>query len=245
MITVLDTETTGMDPSVDQVCELAQVHLGGTPEDDTWHDNLCGISVPMSLGARVVHHIDPSDLKGRPPLLQRLSQTWQSSTRYVVAHNAAFDAAFIVPALQQLEPPQEPIWICTMRCAKHIWPDAPGYSNQMLRYWLGLTVDLPDGLYPHQALYDALVTTALLRRQLSERPVEDLARMSTEPALLTRVPRRLKAHAGKLWYEVPEGYCRWLLRANKEAEVRLAQGGADERFDPDVVHTAMHRLGLV
>lgn len=141
------------------------------------------------------------------------------------AHNAAFDRAH----LPQLGTALEPLpWICTYRCAMHIWPEAPSHSNQTMRYFLDLEPDLPPGLYPHRALYDTLVTAALLGRMLQNHTPEQLLRLTVEPVLQTKV--RFGKHRGQPWSEVPSGYIDWLLRQSD--------------LDPDTLHTARHYARL-
>jgi exodeoxyribonuclease X len=116
----------------------------------------------------------------------------------------------------------------------HLWPDAPSYKNQVLRYWLGLEVPfLGSALYPHRALYDALVTAALVERMLQTHTVEELLLLTTEPVLLKTI--RFGTHRGKLWEEVPDGYLRWILRQGQKKD-----DADEEGFDLDVIHTARH-----
>lgn len=65
----------------------------------------------------------------------------------IVAHNAQFDRSMI--------PETGRPWICSYRPARHLWPDAQGHSNQVLRYWLDLRVDAQAA---HSAAGDTLVT---------------------------------------------------------------------------------------
>ena len=70
-----------------------------------------------------------------------------------VAHKWAFEAQWLEEHLQGRPA------ICTYKAALRLWPEAPGYSNQVLRYWLR-----PKDLNPavasgaHRALPDAYVT---------------------------------------------------------------------------------------
>jgi exodeoxyribonuclease X len=172
--------------------------------------------------ARAVHHISPDDVRpGAPGVVCR--EEWVRGMLSAVdldtvyaAHNAAFDKKF----LPEFDIP----WICTYRCAMHIWPDAPGHSNQVLRYHLGVEppAAMLKDLAPHRALYDAAVTAGILQFMLREHTVEDLLRFTSSPVLLRTV--RFGKHRGELWKDVPVDYCRWILRT----------GG----FDEDIMHTA-------
>ena len=86
-----------------------------------------------------------------------------------VAHKWAFEAQWLEGYLHGHPS------ICTYKAALRVWPDAPGYSNQVLRYWLR-----PKGFSPaiagtpHRALPDAYVTAFVLRELLEMETVEEL-----------------------------------------------------------------------
>jgi DNA polymerase III epsilon subunit-like protein len=52
----------------------------------------------------------------------------------------------------------------TLKLAKRLLPDQPGYKLGMLVEALDLARDLPGDLTPHRATYDALVTARLFVR---------------------------------------------------------------------------------
>ncbi len=99
------------------------------------------------------------------------------------AHRAAFEQRWC-DRLTAGQP-----WICTFKCALRVWPDAPSYSNQSLRYWRkpkGL--DRSAGLPAHRAGPDAYVTAHLLRDMIAVAGLPSLLAWSAEPALFARVP---------------------------------------------------------
>jgi exodeoxyribonuclease X len=142
-----------------------------------------------------------------------------------VAHNAAFDMGF----LKDLDPSlgDRNRWICTYRCAMQIWPDAPGHSNQVLRYWLDVRPELPSDLYPHRALYDTLVTDEILQRMLADHTLADLVDMSHRPITLRKMP--FGKHRGVAFRDLPSSYVSWILKQGSQ-------------MDADVRHTAMQMV---
>lgn len=75
-------------------------------------------------------------------------------------------------------------WICTMKCAKHLFPDAPGHSNQVLRYHMKLDQDFDDAeraMPPHRAGPDTFVTAHRLARMVFAKSVDESALSSTKP----------------------------------------------------------------
>lgn len=218
-IALIDVETTGEDPSVDQICEFA-VGVMSTPDWNltSLHSALCAISVPMKPEARAAHHIHPDDLTPTRcyPAPHNVARMWPSDLRAVAAHHAAFDLGFVRPLLDAASLPLPPV-IDTWRAAMHLWPDAPRYKLQVLRYWL----DLPHHrsvLIPHRAEDDVVVLSSLLRRMLEAHTVDDLITLSTAPVLQSAVS--FGEHRGKPWSEVPRSYMRWMARKlerNREA----------------------------
>lgn len=229
-LAVVDTETTGMEPAEDRLVELAVVRLDLAPFDqwrtaEEWH-TLVNPERPIPPEASAIHHIVARDVVSAPPA----PAAWEIMGRVIgevdlwVAHNAAFDRGFISRLSPELASPSR--WIDTWRCSLHLWPEAPSHSNQTLRYWLGRDPSLPSNLYPHRALYDTIVTADILRLMLSMRSVEDLQKMSEEPAVLRKVG--FGKHRGMLWRDVPRDYMQWVLRQRD--------------MDADTRHTCLHWL---
>ena len=145
-----------------------------------------------------------------------------------VAHRWAFESQWLGARLQGRRA------ICTYKAAVRLWPEAPGHSNQVLRYWLR-----PKDLKPavasgaHRALPDAYVTAFILRELLELATVEELIAWTDEPALLTRVT--FGQHRGCGWDEVPADYLAWVVDRSELGE--------------DIKFTAQHhrrlRLGQV
>ena len=95
---------------------------------------------------------------GRAPRLEEVLPIYMDADRAAgvdvfVAHKWAFEAQWLEDYLQGRPA------ICTYKAALRLWPEAPGYSNQVLRYWLR-PKDLNPAVAspPHRALPDAYVT---------------------------------------------------------------------------------------
>lgn len=222
---VVDTETTGMDPKRDRLVEVAGVWRGAGGELVA-HHSLCDPGVDIPPEAQAIHHIGNEDVWDAAPPDLAVSRLLRLAgpVAFLAAHNAPFDRGFlaeVAPEVSDLE------WVCTWRCSMHLWPEAAGHGNQVLRYWLRLTPELPPGLHPHRALYDALVTQALLEKMLEIKTLGELARLSNQPVVLTTV--RFGKHKGQAWEAVPRDYLHWVMRQND--------------MDEDVRHTARVLLG--
>ncbi len=234
MIRVVDVETTGVDAAKDRVVEVAAVpvRLGpGSNENAPCFNaeigegasSLVYPAIPIPPTASAVHHLIDEDVESAPPLGRAINQIlgpfWQADQqRIFVAHSARFDRSFLPPLQEGSQ------WICTYRCALHVWPEAPRHSNQTLRYWLKLPVsrDLPV----HRALGDAVVTAHLFARLLQERSLDDLLKLSTKAVLLKRLT--FGKHKDRLWTEVPTDYIEWFISQKPD--------------DPDERYTAKYEL---
>lgn len=143
MTVVFDTETTGVDPAHDELVEIAGVSSSGRTFQTYINP---GRDIPCQ--AKAVHHITEAMVADAPGPAEALDMFFSFfSTElggHLCAHNAKFDFGFLAKhgrtmALQRL---------CTMKAARAAWPEAPGYSNQVLRYWRNLDPKVPEGLAP-------------------------------------------------------------------------------------------------
>lgn len=224
-IFVLDTETTGEAPPEAAVCEIAAVPVanGKVLGDDAISSLVNpGHSIPPEC--RGVHHLSDQDVAKAPTIDRVMAGKFKVLRGTVLAaHNMEFDFQFLEPHVGS-----DATRLCTYRCARHLYPDAPNYRNQTLRYYLDCE---PPGKYlaklaPHRALYDAICTAYILAHMLVERTVDDLIELTGQPVLLKTVS--FGQHRGALWEKVPRDYLRWILSKD---------------FDVDVVHTAKHYYG--
>lgn len=220
MILVTDTETGGLDAEKSDIVELAVVEI---PSFETF-STFVSTDKPIELEAMATHHITPQMLEGAPTLEEAMTGSRFQDTKFVAAHNAAFDMSFLKV--------DKPV-ICTYRCARHLYPDAPRHTNQVLRYYLGLNEKVYEGvghfimqLPPHRALPDAWVTAHILEHMLKTHTPEELVALTSSPILIRTM--QFGKHRGQLCADIPKDYWRWVSRQ------------AD--MDPDVLYTANYYL---
>lgn len=151
---VVDVETTGLNPRLDRVVEMACVQIAGGRIVRTW-STLVDPGCPIPERATRVHGIRDADVAAAPPFRTAQRALWRLCTGHtVVAHNARFDFGFL-PGLQNLP------WLCTLALARRRFPNAPNFRCQTLREYLGIPPQRA-----HRALGDALVTADILLRCL-------------------------------------------------------------------------------
>lgn len=221
LIRVIDYETTGTPEEAEaEICAMGRIDL--LPETGTitngWDTLICTRG-PMPPQARAVHHISDADLADAPILRDMLDPFFEGfgEADVAAAHNAEFEKHFT--------PVKNLRWICTYKAARVVWPDAPGHSNQCLRYWLGIDEDedfaVEDAMPPHAALPDAYVTAFILRRLLKEKSVEELVEISKWPALLKKLT--FGKHKGMAYAEAPADYLEWIRdKSDMDADTKFS-----------------------
>ena len=231
-VRVFDVETTGIDPSEHRVIEIAAFDLYPDNRIERVGAYLTnpGRSIPPEASAK--HHLTDGDVASAPPFGAVWAHFANGPTVYA-AHNCEFEQGYI-PA------PQETRWICTYKCALRAWPDAPGHSNQALRYWIGLDsmtgFDRKSAAVAHRAEPDAYVTTWLLMILLGKHSLDELLQWTKEPKFYARLP--FGKHRSKKWAEVPADYLEWMCdqrdmdadwRYGAKIELKRRELGAGQR----------------
>lgn len=233
---VIDVETTGLDKQNDRIVEVAVV-------GKTVFDLLVNPGIPIPVETSGVHHITDRDVAKAPSIAEvfALLDAEIPKNCVIVAHNAKFDRAFL-SCLHDRR------WLCSQRLAMHLYPDAPSFKNQVLRYALlderqqdALKKEL-GSLAPHRAKADALVTKSitavLLHRYLLRHEqypdqypddIDALIALADSPIIVRRMP--IGEHRNKPIAEVPSDYLAWGLR--KMANI-----------DPDLKYTFQEELRL-
>lgn len=225
ILTVVDLETTGLSPPA-EVIEIGwqDVHVD---ERGARLGNRGGrfFSAPGGIPPETmaVHHIRPELLKGYRPWSEcdmeevlhgdEIAACDGSPPLALVAHNAAFEGQWLTPEFIGRTP-----MICTMKAASRVWPDAPGFGNQVLRYWLDLKLDDRLADPPHRAEPDAYVTANILIRLLARASIDDLIAWSSEPRVMPTIP--FGKHKGAKWADAPRDYLEWVLRSDLDADTK-------------------------
>lgn len=230
-IRVIDLETAGS--AAHEVCEIGwQDVVQG--DDGLWAVNddrgaaFVNPGRPISPATMAIHHIMDADVAGAPfwkdaapPVLRPAD-----GVLALAAHRAAFEQRFCTPKLSG-----GVRWICTWKCALRVWPQLPGFSNQMLRYErMPEGLDREIGLPAHRAMPDAYVTAHHLRDMLNAASLEELLAWSDEPGLLPRVPNG--ADRGRAWTQLTA----------ESLETYAHDRDIDVRFSAE---TELRRRGLI
>ena len=207
-VRVVDFETTGLDSASADVIEVGWCDLYSLDyRIDGPYSLLVQTDRPVEIEARAAHHIAPEDLAGGASRSAWQARLSQGGPVAYIAHNSRFEASFW---------PEAPApWICTYKSAMRLFPEAPRFTNSVLRYWLDLDAD-PGfnralAMPPHRAGPDAYVTAHIFVRMLRlERNLSRLFQWTIKPEMPPRV--MFGKHFGTAWAEVPADYLAWILR---------------------------------
>ena len=241
---ILDTETTGAEEE-DRICQLAYLvaspQLVGTEIEEV-HEDLCKPPLPIKFGAMAVHHITNEAVAEKPPCREmesfRRLEELNTPDNYLVIQNAPFD----LPMLQKEGFVSRMRLIDTLRCLRHLYPDAEAHGLQYMRYFLGLyRVEKKEAkkhgikIAAHDALGDVLVLKLLLDHLLSDHIPDELVELTEKP--ITYKTFKFGKYKGQEIIEVAKkdpGYLEWLLM-EKEGE---------EPLDPDMRQTLQKALEI-
>lgn len=215
IIRTFDVETTGFP---EEGKPSAIIQLGWT---DVQYDDRAGTAVVLNhpfqmfcnpfranpnlridIGAKATHHIEEDDVKDATSPDAALRMLVDGADAFA-CHNKEHDGYYFTGYGKP--------FICTLKAAKVVWPDAERHSNQFLRYMLNLPVDRDLATPAHEAGPDAYVTAHLLARIINEgASLTDLLEWTNSPTLQT-VCRFGKKHRGKRFEDIPTGDLKWIF----------------------------------
>lgn len=224
---VVDVETTGFDRRRDRIVEVACVVVGRGIEVRSF-SSLVNPGMPIPARATEVHHITDAHVVAAPtiddvgPILERMC-----ANAIVVAHNAAFDRGFL-PMLADRQ------GLCTLRLARHVFPELRSHANQALRYALDVALPSDPG-DAHRAFSDARVTAAILEVLLDRYlrmgyPADTDALLAFAKSQITFPRFPFGRYRNVPLPQVPGDYLQWMLRCS------------DPPFDEDICTTATAEL---
>lgn len=125
IFTVLDIETTGLDPTTDHITEIAAIRTDGVREYGRFQTFVAlpaGAEVPKPIIE--LTGIRTEDLDGAMPLIHALPAFYHFAAGTTwVAHNAPFDFAFIANAFIAKMYLNSERFVCTRALAKLVEPE--------------------------------------------------------------------------------------------------------------------------
>ncbi len=227
-ITVVDTETTGVDFHDSEIIELAT----GRHDDTEFY--------VVSVLIKPIHGIPPeassvnyisNRMVANQPIFDDMLEVFDemfkfNDTQFMVAHNSDFDRQMLevaygrVFAFDRFKPfDEQRKWICTLRLAKRVLGDENIKHNLgYLRYHLDLDVD--DELIAHRADTDVITCGKLFEKLIDIAVEKDLLDLNGDiaeqlldlcwnPIQITVWP--FGKHKGKKLNDIPTDYYMWAI----------------------------------
>lgn len=193
-----DLETTGTVPGVDRIVEIGAVKFqDGEPV--AIFSTLVDPQMPIPPGASAVNGITNDMVAGKPVISTLLESFAEFCSRTpMVAHNANFDAQFLIADFKRFEfPTPRGVILDTLAMARKILPGLPNYRLSTLVQHL----KIPSGQF-HRAEDDAAACGRLfheMTRRISVNgappAIENLIAITGKPAcyfpVIERQPKQL------------------------------------------------------
>jgi len=246
--TVIDTETTNLNPEQAEIVEIASAIWTGK---SFWHVNgrLLNARNGIPPEASAKNNIGPRLIKDQP-YFDQVTKDIKDLLRwdqpgYFVAHNCSYDQAVLESAWKRVESASDARlardqsrWICTWRLSRHVLGHQFGdieYGLNYLRFLLDL--DVPDDHGVHRAADDTLTCAMLLHAladfaiengQITDEPdiAEQVHGLCWSPITITKWP--FGKHKGDALDDISNDYYAWALKTLPQ----LRDG--DTSFDSDL-----------
>ncbi len=160
---VVDVETTGTNPEMADLVEIAAVRVKGGKIADRWSTF---VSPGRPIFGNQMHGITDKDVKGAPSPAEAARKALAFvGDATLVGHSVGFDIAFLEAALGDGTRVEKGRYLDTLTLARDGYPDLPSYTLGELSRFFGIELQ-----QAHRALPDAEATAELLAKIAGELP---------------------------------------------------------------------------
>jgi DNA polymerase-3 subunit epsilon len=185
---IVDVETTGTDPAVDRITEIAVLEVSGFALTGQWSTLINpGGAIPGAIQA--LTGISQEMVERAPRFAAVAGELHERlAGRIFVAHNARFDYGFLRREFERAGIKYLAKTLCSVRLARRLYPGEAGYDLDSLIERHGLACEVR-----HRALPDALVVWQLMRSALEQHGEEVFSvaarQVAREPVLPPHLDR--------------------------------------------------------
>lgn len=211
----IDCETTGLDPKVDSIIEVAVVHFS-LEEVFGSCEFLIDPQCPIPETSIAIHHITQEMVSGKPLIADVLPEVLNLiGKRIIVGHGVGFDIELLAQAADNSGIPctiRQNQFLDTLRMARH-YGDSPVNSLEELRRHFNIEAE-----GAHRAMNDVVVNVEVFKYLAKRyRSTKQLFETLAKPVMMKTMP--FGPHKGRLFKEVPIPYLIWA--ANKDFDQDL------------------------
>ncbi|MEM7721785.1 MAG: exonuclease domain-containing protein [Pseudomonadota bacterium] len=170
---VFDTETTGLNPAVDEVCQIAAVRVtNGKLVASERFDMLVNPGRKIPASSTEVHHITNDMVADAPPVGEAMARFHTFAEGCVlVAHNAPFDMAFLRRRETEIGKRFDQPILDTVLCSAILYGQSAEHTLDALCDRLKITIPEEDR---HTAIGDAIGTGDAFRKMIPMLEAVDL-----------------------------------------------------------------------
>jgi DNA polymerase-3 subunit epsilon len=211
----LDCETTGLDPKVDRIIEIAVVQFTSSGVLQTY-ETLIDPEIPISEGSMAIHHITEEMVKGKPKIQEVIPAILKLIHHHiVVGHGIKLDLNFITESARRHQIPhniESLLTIDTLRLAR-LYGESPTNSLEKLRQHFNIE---PEGA--HRAMSDVIVNIEVFKYlTTSFKTTQQLLERLKKPILLKNMP--LGKYKGRPFGEIPLEYLLWAVKGDFDQDL--------------------------
>lgn len=205
---IVDIETTGGDPKLDRITEIAMYRYNGEKVEDSFV-TLVNPEVPIPEHIVRITGINNEMVKDSPRFFEVAKRIVEISEGAVfVAHNVRFDYSFLQKEFRRLGYSYSRRMLCTVKLSRKLMPGYPSYSLGKLCASIGISIE-----GRHRAWGDASATLELFSRLLdteSGRAVEnhlqaELNKTKLPPNLGESIVEELPDETGVYYFHDAQG----------------------------------------
>ena len=212
-----DVETTGLGNN-QGVVEISWIETDAEFNEVERYGSLINPQKPIQFGAMSVHGITEAMVADAPTIEQFMFNTCYplfGPGTILVAHKASYDIEFFGPWMR------EPNTLCTLKCARLIYPDAENHKLGTLRCMLGLEGDTRKA---HSAQEDVSVLIQLAQRMCRDADTDLYGLLELQNRPNPNLKMTFGKHRGTPLKDLPSNYIDWLLTKadNIDADLRTA-----------------------
>ena len=210
-----DTETTGIKVT-DAVCEVAWREIDNNFEVVREGNSLINPQMPIHYAASAVNGITDAMVADAPTLEEYMAEVGNplyGEDVVLVCHNAAFDYRYLQPHMHD-----EAQTLCTLKCARVLYPEAENHKQGTLAAMLGIVVQREKA---HSADGDLDVLSQLLQRMCADfdLTLPHLMEVQKRPRKIMNMP--FGKHKGTPLADLPDDYVYWLLHKTENLDSDL------------------------
>lgn len=213
-----DVETTGVS-TTDAVCEIAWTEINNDFRVLDQGYSLVNPRKPIHYAAMAVNGITDAMVADAPTIEEYMVDAGMplfGEDVVLIAHNCQFDHRFLKPFMHD-----NASTLCTLKCARVLYPDAANHKQATLAAMLGITVARDKA---HSADGDLDVLLQMLQCMCGDAKctLPELMHIQNIPRKISKMP--FGKHKGVSLAELPRNYVSWLLKDcnNLDSDLRAA-----------------------